>query len=98
MDETREFSDTVYKLAERASLQGLGQDEGGVALKLDTGELYTLNDTAFAFLSALDGRKAAGAVVAELAAEYDAQPAEVAADMAGLAAELEAEDLLFRVA
>ena len=50
-------------------------------------ELYTLNDTGRAIWSRLDGRTLA-AVVNELAAEYQATPGEIEADVRGLVAEL----------
>jgi Coenzyme PQQ synthesis protein D (PqqD) len=51
-------------------------------------ELYTLNATARAVWSRLDGTMTLGEIAADLAAEYDSSREEVEADVVGLAQEL----------
>ena len=51
-------------------------------------ELYSLNETGRAVWSRLDGKRTLGEISAELAAEYDGTPDEIARDVAGLLTEL----------
>ena len=62
---------TVLRLAEKVSLQPLGEGEGGVILRLDSGELFTINDTALSFVEALDGTRSVEGTVELIAEEYD---------------------------
>jgi len=62
---------SVIVLAQGISLQSLGDDEGGVVLRLDSGELYTVNDTALEFLSRLDGLRPISALAVELEALFE---------------------------
>lgn len=51
-------------------------------------ELYTLNETGRAMWDALDGERTLGDVVALLAEQFEADPAELEADVLGFADEL----------
>ena len=61
-------------------------------------ELYTFNDTGEAIWARLDGRRSLAAIAADLAELYDAPPDEIAADVAGLAAELAGRGILVNAA
>lgn len=63
-------------------------------LKLDSGELYTVNDTTLAFLQELDGTNTVGDVSARLAEVFDVEDAVLTADLIGVADELIDEALL----
>lgn len=88
---------TVLRLAEKVSLQPLGDGEGGVILRLDTGELFTVNDTALAFVSALDGNCSLGGAVASVAEEYDVDIETLTRDVTEVAAELLEANLVEQV-
>lgn len=90
-------ADTVLGLAEKVSLQPLGDGEGGVLLRLDTGELYTVNDTALSFVARLDGKRTLQDAVLLLAEEYDVDPEVLTRDLAEIASELLSEALIERV-
>ncbi len=89
--------ETVFKLSDDVSLQDLGADEGGVILQIATGELYTVNDTAVAFLARLDGAASVRDVADRVAAEFNVPLGTALADLVELAAELESESLLVRL-
>ncbi len=61
-------------------------------------ELYTVNDTAKAIWSRLDGRTSLQAVIAALADEYEAPPGEMERDVVGLVEELVRRRMLVEVA
>jgi len=78
----------VLSLPSSVSLQPLGQDEGGVLLKMDTGDMFTLNDTAVAFLSKLDGKRKVGAIIKDMLDEFEVDAETLRADISELTAEL----------
>ncbi|MFN0263143.1 PqqD family protein [Tepidamorphus sp. 3E244] len=96
MADNNDLSSTVYSLTDQASLQGLGESEGGVLLKLETGELYTVNETAYLFLSRLDGKRTVADAAGAISEEYDVDTDSVIADLSDLISQLEDEDLLVR--
>jgi hypothetical protein len=81
-------SSTRLVLASNAVLQALGEDEGGVVLRLDTGEMYTVNDTTLAFLRELDGKRTVADVARSLVEIFDVEEAALAADLAEIADDL----------
>lgn len=80
----------VLSLPASVSVQPLGDDEGGVLLKMDTGDMFTLNDTAVAFLSKLDGKRQFSVIIAEMLDEFEVDAATLRTDISELAAELKA--------
>ena len=78
----------VLLLPASVSIQPLGEDEGGVLLKMDTGDMFSLNDTAVAFLSRLDGKRKVGAIIKEMLDEFEVDAATLRTDISELAAEL----------
>ena len=79
---------SVLLLPASVSIQPLGEDEGGVLLKMDTGDMFSLNDTAVAFLSRLDGKRKVGAIIKEMLDEFEVDAATLRTDISELAAEL----------
>lgn len=57
-------------------------------------ELYTLNSTAKAVWDMLDGQRTLGQVVAALIEEFDAEQAEIEADVLGFASEMTRRGIL----
>lgn len=60
-------------------------------------ELFSLNEYAKAIWRQLDGKNSLGAIVANLAGEYDAEPEEIAQDVLGLVGELTRRGMLVEV-
>ena len=56
-------------------------DEEIVIMRLDNGDLLSLADTAATAWRLIDGRRDRAALEAALAAEYDADPQEIASDI-----------------
>lgn len=60
-------------------------------------ELYTFNETGKAVWDKLDGKRSLDAVIAELAAEFKAEPDAIGNDVVGLVAELVKRKILVAV-
>jgi hypothetical protein len=60
-------------------------------------ELFSLNEYAKAIWRQLDGKQSLGAIVANLAGEYDADPEEIAQDVLGFVGELTRRGMLVEV-
>ena len=84
---------TRLRLADDVAHQSLGPDQETVVLSLKSGYLYTCNETAAAFLRALDGKRTVGEVLDQLEAHYEVERDELRADMLELAALLLDEGL-----
>jgi hypothetical protein len=84
----------VLTLAPHVTVQTLGPNEGGVALRLDSGEMYTLNDTALDFLQRLDGRKTIQDIAEELVSLIDVKVDVLAGDLVEVADGLLRESLV----
>lgn len=85
---------SILALAPNVTVQTLGPDDGGVALRLDTGEMYTLNDTARDFLQRLDGTKTIDDVVRELVDFIDVDQEVLTVDLIEVADGLAKESLV----
>jgi hypothetical protein len=88
---------TILRLADKVSLQPLGEGEGGVILRLDSGELFTVNDTALSFVAALDGSRSLEGTVELIADEYDVDRETLTRDLIEIASDLVAAELVERV-
>lgn len=75
-----------------ATYQTVGQE--AIIIKLSTGDYYSLNDTGTIFWGLLNGKTSIADCAKAIAAEYDAPPDEVQADLLELAAEFEQEGLI----
>ena len=82
------------KLANDVTFQSLGPGEETVVLSLNSGYLYTCNQTSEALLRALDGRRTLGQAIDLLLEQYEVSPEALTADMTALAAKLLEEKLL----
>ncbi len=85
---------TTLALSPHVSLQALGEDEGGVVLKLDTGEMYTINDTTLAFLQKLDGKRTVAEVARGMVEVFEIDETTLVADLVEIADDLLGESLL----
>ena len=85
---------SILSLSEGISFQPLGTDEGAVLLHVETGQLFTCNDTTSAFLAAVDGRRTFAEVIQELTSTFEVGAAELHHDLASLADELQKEGIV----
>jgi pyrroloquinoline quinone biosynthesis protein D len=85
---------TVLALAEGISFQPLGTGEGAVVLKVDSGRLFTCNDTTSAFLAAVDGRRTFADLVQTVLDEFEVAEADLRGDLLALAGELTKEGIV----
>lgn len=83
---------TVFSMAPNASFQALG--EGAVILMIDSGQLYTCNETTEALLKLIDGQRNFGAILDLLVAEYEIDRATLARDFLPVADELCSEGIV----
>ena len=86
--------DMVLALTPAATFQPLGEQEGAVILMVDSGQLYSCNDTTVALLSAIDGTRSFGAVIDLVNAEFDVDRDVLAADLREVVDELVREGIL----
>ena len=89
--------DSVLKVLPATSCQSLGKGQDGVILSLDSGYLYTGNQTTQAFLAALDGRRTLRDVAAVLEGQFEVPLERLQADLLLLAAKLLEERLVASV-
>ena len=82
------------KLANDVTFQSLGPGEETVVLSLNSGYLYTGNETTEAFLRKLDGRRPLAAVIDLLFDEFQVSREALSADVTELAAKLLEERLI----
>lgn len=87
---------TVLRVADKVSLQPLGEGQGGVILRLDSGELFSVNDTALSFVAALDGERSVEGAVQLIADEYEVDQETLTGDLIEIASELIAAELIER--
>ncbi len=85
---------TILAIGARVSLQSMGEGEGGVLLRLDTGEMYTVNDTTMEFLTLVDGMRPIKAIIASLVETFDVDEQTLLDDMTAIASDLAAENLV----
>lgn len=83
---------TMFALAPNASFQALG--EGAVILMIDSGQLYTCNESTEAFLKMVDGQRNFGAILDLLIAEFDIDRETLARDFLPIAGELRSEGIV----
>jgi hypothetical protein len=82
------------KLADDVTFQSLGPGEETVLLSLNSGYLYTCNETTAAFLRRLDGRCPLAVVIDMLFDEFKVPREALSADMTVLATKLLEEKLI----
>lgn len=69
-------------------------DDEVVLMQIDSGEFFSLAGTAAAIWDLIDGTRDRAALVADLAAQYGADPAEVGSDLDAFLAKLTAAGLV----
>jgi len=85
---------SVLSLSDGVSYQPLGAGEGAVVLIVESGQLFTCNDTTSAFLAAVDGRRNFGEVVDSLLGTFDVSADVLRRDLSALAGELRDEGIV----
>lgn len=86
--------ETRLRLSGDVTFQSLGEGQETVVLSLQSGRLYTCNDTTKAFLEALDGRRSFGDIVDLLEGQFDVPREKLQRDLAELAEKLVREGLM----
>lgn len=86
--------ETVLNLSQQMKFQSLGKGQPTVIVSLDSGYLYTANQTTQSFLRAVDGQKTFGKIMEELAGQYDVPLDKLRADMSVIAEKMMHEKLL----
>ena len=82
------------KLADDVTYQSLGPGSDTVVFSLNSGYLYTCNETSAAFLQALDGQRTLAEVIDTLWEQYEVPREDLTRDMTALASKLLEEKLL----
>lgn len=85
---------SVLSLSEGVTYQPLGDGEGAVVLIIESGQLFTCNDTTSAFLAAVDGERNFGSVVSSLMNTFDVPADELRSDLTQLAEQLRLEGIV----
>lgn len=87
-------SATCLVLPTHVSLQGLGNEDGGVILNLNSGEMYTINETTLSFLEHLDGKRKIADIAVSLVEIFDVDAETLSSDLVEVAKGLADESLL----
>lgn len=87
--------DSVLRLSDKASFRSLG--DCGVILMTDSGQLYSCNDTAEAFLRRMDGDRTVAAIASEIGDEFDVEPKVLLANLEDLISYLISEGIVIAV-
>ena len=85
---------SVLRRVDDLTYQSLGQGQDTVILSLSSGQLYTCNETAAQFLSAVDGSRTFTQIVQLLGEEFEVSLEQLRNDLNSLAEELIREKLL----
>jgi len=83
---------TVITLSPVASFQSLG--ESAVILIIDSGQLYTCNETTEAFLKAVDGVRSLAEIIDAVLPEFEVDRETLRTDLLSLAADLTTHGLI----
>lgn len=76
---------SVFSLSDTVSFQPLGDGEGAVVLRIESGDIFTCNDTTAAFLRTLDGKCTFAETVDVLEGEFDVERMRLRQDLEVLA-------------
>lgn len=85
---------SCLRLADNVALQPVGDDGRAMLLELDSGQLFTCNETTRDFLAALDGERTFEQVVDVVLAQYEVERDVLHADLLAIAEELTGEKLI----
>ena len=95
MDATlNDIGQLVLNLAPTAAFRSMG--DSGIILMIDTGQLYSCNETAEAFFRQLDGLRPLHAIAAQISGEFEVDGKRLVADIGELVAYLMAEGVLLQ--
>ena len=83
---------SVLALTPNASFQSLG--EGAVILMINSGQLYTCNETTEAFLKNIDGQRNFGAILDLLVSEFAADRETLSQDFHSVAGDLQQNGII----
>lgn len=86
------------RLADDVTFQSLGPGQDTVVFSLNSGYLYTCNQTSDAFLRALDGKRTISEVIELLLGQYDVARDRLTSDLTALAEKFIHEKLLIEQA
>lgn len=78
----------VFSLSKSVSFQPLGEGEGAVVLLIESGDIFTCNDTTSAFLRVLDGNRTFERLFELLADQFEVDRPVLRADLERLATNL----------
>jgi len=84
--------EAVLILSDKATFRSLG--DSGVILMTDSGQLYSCNDTAEAFLRRIDGSRTFAEIAAEIGEEFEVSSGVMLADIEELITYLISEGVL----
>jgi hypothetical protein len=85
----------IFKFQEKALFRSLGDD--GVVLKVDSGQMFSCNETAEAFLRRVDGNSNVDEIALSVCEEYDVEPETLLSDLGEMIDELLKENVLEKV-
>lgn len=85
-------ANATYRMADKTTFRSVG--DSGVILKTDTGQIYSCNSTAEAFLRLTDGKRSLQATADAICAEFDVKQLQLLADMEELLVYLMSENVL----
>ena len=71
--------DLILDLAEQASFRSMG--DSGVILMVNTGQLYSCNETAEALINQLDGQRTIASILDKICGEFEVELSELLEDM-----------------
>jgi hypothetical protein len=83
---------TILALSPQASFQSLG--DGAVILMIDSGQLYSCNETTEAFLKAVDGSRSLAEIIDAVLPEFEVDHETLRNDLLALAADLSSEGIV----
>jgi hypothetical protein len=83
---------TVVALAPTASFQSLG--DSAVILRLDSGQLFTCNETTESLLRKIDGQRTLAEIIDNILPEYDVDRATLRSDILAIVDNLVAEGVV----
>jgi len=84
----------ILRLSTDVTVQELGGSEGGVVLNLKSGEMYTVNETAIAFLQSLNGEISIAQAAEKIVNDFEVTRDVLIADLIELSNQLRHEGLI----
>ena len=90
-----QYLDTILSLSDTASFRSLG--DSGLILMTDTGQLYSCNETAEAFMKQLGKGYTVSTIAANIADEFEVKQEVLLADLSELIEHLVSERVLIDI-